>query len=245
MINWLIQTEANLPPGNPADWLSHTEQEQYATLTADKRRHDWLLGRWTAKRLVQAFLMQKSDQVVPVSAIIIIRDWDGAPLLTLDPAYRHRALSLDDIRLSISHSGDRALCVLSGDAKYVIGCDIERIEPRAWGFVEDYCTNAEVALVRSHPESQRETIITAIWSAKEAALKALRLGLSVDTRSISCSLAAQGASWSPVIFSSDQELLGWPSSPMLAGWWWPQDGYVLTVASLALAAQGEHALAYR
>ena len=38
---------------SPPDFLSVSECRTYAELTFPKRRREWLLGRWTAKRLLQ------------------------------------------------------------------------------------------------------------------------------------------------------------------------------------------------
>lgn len=71
------------------------------------------------------------------------------------------------------------------------------------------------------------TWITAIWSAKAASLKALHLGLKVDTRSVSCviePLSKPPENWTR--FCIDSVL---PETPQLAGWWRVHAGYVLTL----------------
>jgi 4'-phosphopantetheinyl transferase len=72
----------------------------------------------------------------------------------------------------------------------VLGCDLELIEPRELNFVHDFFTPGELAAVQALPPGpDRDTLITVIWSAKEAALKALREGLRLDTRQIDCAIA--------------------------------------------------------
>ncbi len=91
--------------------------------------------------------------------------------------------------LSISHSHGVALCAVVVNRKectYVVGADLEYIEARDESFVRDYFTPAEMALVRQASPRQHEHTVTAIWSAKEAALKALRTGLRMDTRQVQC-----------------------------------------------------------
>jgi 4'-phosphopantetheinyl transferase len=87
--------------------------------------------------------------------------------------------------------------------------------------------------VRQAPAEQYETVITAIWSAKEAALKALRLGLIVDTRSVLCSIGWPDRSdgWANVAFTFDDHLLGLDAVPALIGWWRRMGDFVLTVAA--------------
>ncbi|MFN8563278.1 MAG: hypothetical protein U0703_17060 [Anaerolineae bacterium] len=50
MIWTLVQTFDDLP--RHFGWLSGEEMARCSTLKNAKRRGDWLLGRWTAKRLV-------------------------------------------------------------------------------------------------------------------------------------------------------------------------------------------------
>jgi 4'-phosphopantetheinyl transferase len=69
--------------------------------------------------------------------------------------------------------------------------------------------------------------MTAIWSAKESALKALRLGLNVDTRRVECHIAPSGSgAWAAITLSCDPIL----EAPPLRGWWRVSEGYVLTLA---------------
>jgi phosphopantetheinyl transferase (holo-ACP synthase) len=65
---------------------------------------------------------------------------------------------------------------------------MERIETRGWEFVDDFFTPDEIAQVRETSLAERDTLVTAIWSAKEAVLKALHVGLTVDTRCVSVTL---------------------------------------------------------
>jgi phosphopantetheinyl transferase len=63
-----------------------------------------------------------------------------------------------------------------------VGCDLEKLEPRSSAFVHDFFDDAEVAAWEKAPD--RDLFANAVWSAKEAVLKALGLGLSVDTRHV-------------------------------------------------------------
>src|SRR5262245_45476038 len=194
MIHWLLQSTSDHPylahGVAPAGLLSDSEQARLAALKIDKRRRDWLLGRWTAKGLIQSYVERQTGLRVPLDELIVGSCPDGAPYLSLGRGSwsAHLPLNLQsaicNLQLSISHSGGRAFCALVENGS--IGADIERIEPRDWQFVEDYFSDDEVLQVRQAPAEQYATLITAIWSAKEAALKALRQGLTVDTRSVSC-----------------------------------------------------------
>ena len=85
--------------------------------------------------------------------------------------------------------------------------------------------------LRSAPLEMRDTFITAMWSAKEAALKALHLGLTIDTRQVACA-----------IDSTRYPDCGWIEfeivctrgyTEMLQGWWRIWNGYVLALATTA------------
>lgn len=238
MIDWLVQTAA---PGSglargiaPAGLLAPVEQERLDGLRSDKRRRDWLLGRWTAKRLLQRSLAVRTGDTLPLDALTVLSTPDGAPLTLL--AGRSAPA------LSISHSRDRALCALSWWPGLALGADIEAVEPRAPVFVADYFNPTERALIERAPTTLHDTLITTVWSAKEAALKALRLGLTVDTRSITClpgqvacpttrsnSPAPRGADsahWLPLTITCAPDLAG----GVWNGWWRLDQGFVLTIA---------------
>ena len=65
-----------------------------------------------------------------------------------------------------------------------LGCDTELIEPRTAAFVSDFFSGKERDLVGRMRAADRPFVETLIWSAKESVLKALRVGLRTDTRSV-------------------------------------------------------------
>lgn len=180
--------------------LAPIEAERLAQLVVLKRRQDWLLGRWTAKQLLQRHLHITTGQVITLDRLVILAAADGAP----DPFLAHTGDSLVPLplSLSISHSHGHGLAALLpqpvtgqgagapvGGRRPVLGCDLELIEPRELNFVHDFFTPGELAAVQALPPGpDRDTLITVIWSAKEAALKALREGLRLDTRQIDCTI---------------------------------------------------------
>lgn len=210
MIHSLIETINRLPldeGGRPSlDWLSDAEQEVYGRLRVDKRRREWLLGRWTAKCLLRS---RPAWRHTPMPAITVAADPDGAPFYRLE----HRL----PLSLSISHSQGTAFCALC--ETHVIGVDIERIEPRERAFVQDFLSATEIAQVEMCPPAWQDTLITVIWSLKESALKALRQGLRLDTRRVEVQIAALPASpehgeWRPAGLSC-----AWPDPPAIQAAW--------------------------
>jgi 4'-phosphopantetheinyl transferase len=203
-IPWLATSLADhpwLPLGMPKPGLlAPIEAERLAQLVVLKRRQDWLLGRWTAKQLLQRHLHITTGQVITLDRLVILAAADGAP----DPFLAHTGDSLVPLplSLSISHSHGHGLAALLpqpvtgqgagapvGGRRPVLGCDLELIEPRELNFVHDFFTPGELAAIQALPPGpDRDTLITVIWSAKEAALKALREGLRLDTRQIDCTI---------------------------------------------------------
>lgn len=236
MIDWLTQSSAAHPAiaqGNaPEALLSAAERARLSAMPVAKRRSDWLLGRWTAKHLVQAHIAQHTDVRLPLSDITIASDADGAPRIVLEPGSNTASLLHLDLALSISHSNGQAFCALHNTTAGALGVDIERVERRAPEFAHDFFTPPELAQLHTAPPSQRDTLTTLIWSAKEAALKALHLGLTVDTHSVACLPGARyGPAWGWSALDVRSTL---PQAQAgMAGWWRTIGEYVLTIVVLA------------
>ncbi|MCP4358051.1 MAG: 4'-phosphopantetheinyl transferase superfamily protein [Chloroflexi bacterium] len=229
MIHWLTQSHTELPdPSRLIDeggYLSEAEYEKFLQLKMEKRRNDWLLGRWTAKRLLQTVIWEKQGITLPLDMITIGNNADGVP---------NYQLPIDNCQLSISlsHSHGRAFVVAIDKLNVPVGADMEQIEPRQEEFIDDYFTETEAILVRQVEDGARDMMVTAVWSAKEAVLKALHLGLSVDTRAVRCLMEPETRppkTWTRYIIRYNQEWLPRPAPP-LTGWWQVEDGFVLTLA---------------
>ncbi len=224
---WLLESAQNMTEP-PEAFLSAAELEKFRTLRFEKRRSEWLLGRWTAKRLLQAVLLQQRNELVARDALEICNDADGVPhAQDLRVSHgEHRSPDLEGLKLSISHSNDHALCAVSDGQ---VGADLEWIEARAEYLVRDYFTANEQARVNASSPAQRDIVVTAIWSAKEAALKAIHKGLSLDTRVVTISIvpfANAPAQWTPFEIQWNVE-----QSNALRGWWRVEQGFVLTVVT--------------
>ena len=64
-----------------------------------------------------------------------------------------------------------------------IGADLETVEPRDAALVRQFFTDEEAELVESSGDD-RDLVMARIWSAKEAVLKLVGLGLRIDTRGV-------------------------------------------------------------
>ncbi|MCS6845469.1 MAG: 4'-phosphopantetheinyl transferase superfamily protein [Caldilineales bacterium] len=137
-----------------------------------------------------------------------------------------------------------------------LGVDIEAIEPREESFLRAYFAPEELCWLGQASDEEQPLLAAVIWSAKEAVLKALHLGLTVDAQQVVC-LPASGLElgcnavhgWCEVYVHCPPDLVaqatqrtGRPvngSGWSLSGWWRRHGSYVLTVALLAY--QGETA----
>lgn len=230
-ISWLEQTETDVPAGN--QWLSTGERICLDGMRFPKRRADWRLGRWTGKHAVAAYLNLATD-IRDLATIEVLAAPSGAPEVFVQnwPA---------DIAISLSHRDGTALCI-AAPAGTRIGCDLETVEPHSDGFIADYCTPEEQALIARTPLERRALVVCLIWSGKESALKALHMGLRLDTRCVCVRPAdypvepggekRQELCAEDIISNPD----GWrslsvhcSSGPVYSGWWRFQDQMVRTM----------------
>ena len=219
MIHWLVVNAGEMT-GPPWRFLSEAELARLANLRFSKRRREWLLGRFAAKRLLIEALREYRD--LDMRDVTVGNDPDGAPYLAVNGVGRV------PLSLSLSHRDDLAFCALGDRPGPSVGADVERVEPRAESFVHDFFTAREATLAYGAPPSTRDLLVTVVWSAKEAVLKALRLGLTVDTRHVE--IRPGGGDlwgvWRPL--AVDCTL---PDVPPLRGWWKPWGSHVLTLAT--------------
>ena len=234
-VGWLTQSMPDLPSGldwHAQKWLADEERVRLAAMRIAKRRADFALGRWTAKRAIAAWMATAP----PLDALAVRAAADGAP-----EAY------LGGVRLpltvSLSHSAGRALAAVR-DGSAALGADLERGEPRSPLLVDEFFTSDEAARIRARPADDRDRAITALWSAKESALKARRSGLREDPRRIGVELGLDAAgapdgAWRAMAIAVDGSPAG------LTGWWCDDAGYVITVAGEQLAAPPRRLVAPR
>jgi len=173
-VYWLSQRAADVPAGS--GWLSAAERSREAALRVPKRRADWRLGRWTAKRALVRLRARGGEEggqselarveVRPTAAGVPEAFWDGEPA---------------PWSLSISHSDGRSLVAL-GAAGRAVGCDIEAVASRSAAFQEESFSDAEREAIAA--SEAPEVLSTLFWSAKESLMKALGEGLRLPLQSL-------------------------------------------------------------
>ena len=215
-LRFLSQGMGDAPASD--EWLSPLEAGYVGRLRFAKRRTEFRLGRWTAKKALALYL-GRADAPAELASVVIDRAPDGAPAPFVDGRPAEAYLTMTD-------RADQAVCVV-GPPGTRLGCDLELVEPRTDAFVLDFLTPAERALGLAAPEGDaRALLANLVWCGKESSLKVLRTGLRRDTLTVEVSL--------PVGPGVD----GWlPLEVRLAeggvhhGWWQRFGAFVLTVAA--------------
>ena len=181
-MRWLASGEESLPAD--VRWLSEREAGYLATIRFTKRRTEFLLRRHTGKLAVAAVAGLATDAAT-LARIEILNRLTGAPYVQVDG---ERA-ALD---ISLTDRAGWAVALVGSEgsmAAGTLGVDLEIVEPRSAGFLSDFLTPAEQEYVGTHAdETDRHAAANLIWSAKEAALKVMRVGLRADTRTVEVSL---------------------------------------------------------
>jgi 4'-phosphopantetheinyl transferase len=203
---------ADVPSGD--GWLSPREAAWIARMRFPKRRSEFRLGRWTAKKALALSLGLPRDDL---GAIEIDRAPDGAPAPLVHGRPAEAAVSMTD-------RADQAVCLV-GPPGPALGCDLELVEPRSDAFVADYLTPAEQRLVAA-AGADRDLLANLLWCGKESALKVLRTGLRRDTRSVEVSLpeGPEVDGWAPMSVRAVE-------GAVFPGWWQRFGAFVLTFAA--------------
>lgn len=155
-------------PIGPAESLSIEERERAHGFVFERDRRRYCRAR-IALRVVLGILLDR-----PPAEVSIVADSLGKPALA-DPA---------GFTFNVSHSGERALIAIG--AGTCIGVDLEQVRP-----ITDLLALAttvfdarEVGSIRDAHEADRLGLFLSCWTRKEAVLKALGTGLTVDPRRV-------------------------------------------------------------
>ncbi len=221
-MRWLAVGESAIPDG--VGWLSDAEATRAATMRFTKRRTEYRLRRLAGKRAVAAVLGRPVDPR-SLAGIEVLNRLGGAPYVVVDGEPARLDVSLTD-------RAGWAVCLVGPEGELgggTLGVDLEAVEPRSRGFVADYLTAYEQEYVRSQGEHGSEgwdVAANLLWSAKESALKVLRVGLRADTRSVEVALGddVRADGWSPLIVQVG-------SGDRFPGWWRRDGVFLLTLAS--------------
>ncbi|MEI7482252.1 MAG: 4'-phosphopantetheinyl transferase superfamily protein [Elusimicrobiota bacterium] len=223
----------NVP--TPETFLSKSELEKFASFKIEKRRRDWLGGRYAAKTLLKEALYLQ----IPLSDIEIAYDLSGRPVWVYGKVQR---------LLSITHSGPFCAAACGAAGTVFLGIDLEKAEPRANAWYQDYFHKEELSKQVTGSRSQvtgneiqpaagqfpvpwhlsPDTchLATCLWTQKEALLKALGLGLKADLLDVN--LAEDAPKFSKAAMKRYEEL---GSPPFSLATFAPEPGWFISIAS--------------
>lgn len=187
----------DLPPAD--SFLSSSESAYLQTLRSEKRKGDWLGGRFALKTL-----LARESGLLPVCSLpaacpvngavpqahgeggTSLQEMSGAALAVLKqidivklPSGAPQVFvgSVPDARsVSITHSGPWAAAAVSAPHTF-LGIDLEKIEKRSRAWAEEFFDPAEKG-------PATDAHLTKVWTQKEAVVKLLGRGLSLNTREI-------------------------------------------------------------
>ncbi len=219
-ITYLLETAPGGTAWGSVEFLAPPERERLAGMRFERRRHAWLLGRWAAKTLLRAVLPGNLN----LNDIQIENEAAGAPFA------RVAGRPLGGC-LTISHREDWALTAWAAHPGLQIGADLEIVPVASPDFLADYLSPAELEIAAGLAGPERARWMILCWSAKEAVLKALRIGLRADTRSVEILAQPEALPgvWSPLPARSSL-----PGAEDLRLWWQAEGDLVLTLAAVGI-----------
>lgn len=166
--------QQSLPPDEAVlDWcldylLTKNERIHWRdTLKFEKRKVEWLIGRIAAKEAIRHLIKDRLQLSLGMLDIEIEQDDRRRPVVRL--AYG----GIPDILVSISHSDGLGLALSSFAHDGNPGIDAEVIEPRDLDFAARFLGKVELNYLECCPAQVKNTELTRLWSAKEAAYKSL------------------------------------------------------------------------
>lgn len=216
---WLVHGEHEVP--TTLDWLSPHERTVLQAIRFRKRYVEFVTRRWTAKRAL-ARVLGRDATPQALAGLEIAHQIGGAPFVRVDGA-------VAAIDVSLSDRAGWAVCLvgLPATADGPLGVDLELVEPRSEGFVADFFTAAEQDHMARLPTGDPwHAAANLIWSAKEAALKVLKVGLRADTRDVEVTLGIDPRpdGWVPLTVTER-------GGAVFPGWWRRDGQFLLTIAS--------------
>jgi acyl transferase domain-containing protein/phosphopantetheinyl transferase len=162
--------------------LGPRERELWRALrTPEPRRLEWLLGRVAAKDAIRAFLAERHGVRVAPADVEILPDENGRPVPSGTWTKDVGRVPI----LSLSHAGGVAVAVVGdGDSAAGVGVDLEHAGRLTEGAQDLAFTSAEQALLAAMADGRQESWPLRLWCAKEAAAKALGVGLVGGPRAL-------------------------------------------------------------
>lgn len=161
---WRIDLDA--PPADTG-CLSQAERDRAARFVFARDRERYIAAHVALRQILS------SHTGVAASQLEFVQGEAGKPAL-VQPA---------GVQFNMSHSKGVALVAIgSGEAEIGVDVEVLRPMPDAEAMAASYFTEAEQRALAAVPPALRERAFLTCWTRKEACLKAIGLGLGVDTR---------------------------------------------------------------
>ena len=155
-------------PAEAVVTLSEDERRYVESLRLEKRRWEFVAGRWVMRNLAATVL-----DTGPLDVPLNIRD-DGSLELIGVP-----------FNVSLAHSRSGVVAVISRGGE--VGIDLEEIKPRSPDLLRFMLHESEYALLETLPVD-KDRILILIWTLKEAVLKGMRTGFRCSPKKLRVSI---------------------------------------------------------
>ncbi len=188
---WRIALDAARPPDTHlVAQLSEAERERAARFATDSLRNRWLHGHVAMRTILSRELS------MPAREVAYLTGEHGKPMLAWN----------GPPPLDFSFSDVESMALLAVSRGGPVGVDVETIRENValTPISESRFAIAERDAVRDAPEAERAARFYRIWTRKEAALKAIGIGLSQGLARFSVPVAAATQTAVPLVIPEDR-----------------------------------------
>jgi 4'-phosphopantetheinyl transferase len=147
--------------------LDREERARAARFSLERDRERFIQAHGITRRILADYCD------VDAAALTFVRNRHGKPHLA-------PPTSGSNLQFSVSHSG--GCCMLALRLDHAVGIDVEKVRdmPRALDVAQGYFTPAESRLLAALEGTARRDAFLALWTLKEATVKALGVGLATQ-----------------------------------------------------------------
>ena len=142
--------------------LNEKEKSHYDTLKYEKRKSDYLIGRYTAKIAVNELLR------IDLKSIQIDNGIFNFPIV--------RGKQIRNVQVTLTHCEDISIAIAFPE-DHPIGVDLEKIDRNKMKLVKEIVNEKELALQEELNEFE---MFTSLWTVKEALSKILKTGFTCN-----------------------------------------------------------------
>jgi 4'-phosphopantetheinyl transferase len=146
-----------------ADVLHAVETAKFNSFQSQKRKGDFLLGRYCAKKALQALESQLTLQEIHIDAGVF-----NQPVIKNPKSH---------YQVSISHTQSSAVALVFPEEQ-PMGVDVEMLSAESKAVLTGQFTDQENQLVLAYRDHIQD-IVTLLWTAKESLSKILKTGLTL------------------------------------------------------------------